>query len=155
MIGMKRDVFYDLDGSATNGVFDANTRTSATIINNFQHIAAETDCVSATTPAEWDSTIVCDGSLNVEQVAFKNLMKKTEFMSIPIKVKLLSTIDEVVASDDTDHTTAYSLQQDMEPKKEKKFSYSLPYISGRIYNIWFGTGIDFTHLAMDTNYLYD
>ncbi len=36
----------------------------------------------------------------------------------------------------------------MEPKKENKFTYSLPYITGQIYNIWWGTGIDFKHVSM-------
>jgi len=31
MLGLKREVFYDLDGSLTNNVFDSNTRTSATL----------------------------------------------------------------------------------------------------------------------------
>lgn len=35
-----------------------------------------------------------------------------------------------------------------------KFTYSLPYITDRIYNIWFGTGINFDHMAMITSSLY-
>ena len=43
----------------------------------------------------------------------------------------------------------------MEPKKEMKFSYSLPYLTGRIYDIWWGSHIDFNHLAMVTTHLYE
>lgn len=35
------------------------------------------------------------------------------------------------------------------------FTYSLPYITDRIYNIWWGTGINFQHLAMVTSHLYE
>lgn len=41
----------------------------------------------------------------------------------------------------------------MEPH-DSSFSWSLPYAAGRIYNVWWGTGIDFTHMAMVSNYLY-
>jgi hypothetical protein len=37
----------------------------------------------------------------------------------------------------------------MEPKKDKPKSYSLPYVVDRVYNAWWSTGLDFTHLAMD------
>lgn len=37
-----------------------------------------------------------------------------------------------------------------EPPNEKPYSYGLPFITGRIYNIWWGTGIDFTHMAITT-----
>ena len=36
-----------------------------------------------------------------------------------------------------------------------KFSYSLPYLTGRIYDIWWGSHIDFNHLAMVTTHLYE
>jgi len=29
-----------------------------------------------------------------------------------------------------------------------KFTYSLPFIIDRIYNIWWGTGLNFQHMAM-------
>ena len=38
MIGLKRDVIYDLDGSLSRA-FDNTTRTSATIVHGFPHIA--------------------------------------------------------------------------------------------------------------------
>ncbi len=38
MVGMKRDVVYDLDGSLSAS-FDGATRTSATIVSNFAHIS--------------------------------------------------------------------------------------------------------------------
>jgi hypothetical protein len=42
----------------------------------------------------------------------------------------------------------------MEPKKDKPEAYSMAYIAGRTYNIWWLTGLDFTHLAMDISKLY-
>ena len=34
--------------------------------------------------------------------------------------------------------------------KEKKYTYALPFITGKIYNIWWGSGIDFSHVAVYT-----
>jgi hypothetical protein len=43
----------------------------------------------------------------------------------------------------------------MDPLKEKPISYSLPYITGSTYAIWWGTGIDFSHLSFVTTPLYN
>lgn len=37
---------------------------------------------------------------------------------------------------------------------ELKFSYSLPYLTDRVYDIWWGSHIDFKHVAMVTSHLY-
>jgi hypothetical protein len=37
----------------------------------------------------------------------------------------------------------------MEPKKDKKESYSIGLVAGRVYNAWWLTGLDWTHLAID------
>lgn len=43
----------------------------------------------------------------------------------------------------------------MEPKSLPK-TYALPYITGRVYNIWWLTGLDFDHLQMySSRYLTD
>lgn len=39
MKGLKRSIIYDTDGSFSAN-FDAVTRTSATIVGNYKHIAA-------------------------------------------------------------------------------------------------------------------
>jgi hypothetical protein len=39
----------------------------------------------------------------------------------------------------------------MEPEVETPYTWSLPYITGRTYQIWWGTGIDFTHLSIYTS----
>ena len=61
--------------------------------------------------------------------------------------------DEIVDESTTDYTEFYSLFGGMEPK-DKKFSWSMPYVAGNIYNIWWLTGIDFTHIAIELSPLY-
>lgn len=42
----------------------------------------------------------------------------------------------------------------MQPKAELAYSWSLPFITGRIYNIWWGSGIDFTHVSVASSPSY-
>ncbi len=37
---------------------------------------------------------------------------------------------------------------------DKKNAYALPFITGRTYNIWWLTGLDFTHLAIESSQLF-
>jgi hypothetical protein len=39
----------------------------------------------------------------------------------------------------------------MEPMEAQKWSYSLPFVAGRTYNVWWLTGLDFTHLNVDVS----
>ena len=34
---------------------------------------------------------------------------------------------------------------------DKKFAYAVPMATGRIYNIWWLSGLDFDHLAVDSS----
>lgn len=38
-----------------------------------------------------------------------------------------------------------------EPKKEKPFTWALPYITGKTYQVWWASGIDFTHMSLFTS----
>ena len=75
MLGLKKDVFYDLDGSATKGVFDTTARTSATISFGWPHLLQDPACKNATDSTLWDKACVCDQTVTVRQVMFTNLIK--------------------------------------------------------------------------------
>lgn len=61
MVGMKRDVIYDLDGSLSAS-FDGNSRTSATIFSNFAHIGVYNQdvCKQSPSPSKWDTAYMCN-----------------------------------------------------------------------------------------------
>ena len=87
MIGLKRDVIYDLDGSFSMK-FDGNSRTSATIVQGFPHIAAfnQANCPPATTVANWDNAVMCGPTITVRRVWFTNLDDQQLFNAQDIKV---------------------------------------------------------------------
>lgn len=42
----------------------------------------------------------------------------------------------------------------MEPMKFQKRTYALPFITGRTYNLWWLTGLDFDYLEMSSTNLF-
>lgn len=74
MIGLKRDVIYDLDASFSSS-FGSGTRTSATIVSNFSHIASYNvnKCPQALNAADWDYAVMCDQTITIRRVFFTNL----------------------------------------------------------------------------------
>ena len=99
MLGLKKEVFYDLDGSATNGMFDTTTRTSATIINGWPHMLQDPACKSATNSTLWDSAATCDSTVTVRQVSFNNIINQQEFKSVSMKARMIATYDEKTKTD--------------------------------------------------------
>jgi hypothetical protein len=43
----------------------------------------------------------------------------------------------------------------MEPHGEKQQAWSLPYLTGKTYDVWWGSGLDFTHLSILTTPLFN
>lgn len=76
MLGLKREVFYDMDGTLTNGVFDSNTRTSAALTYGWPHLLQDTACLQADVPTSWDTGAVCGESVTVRSVMFTNLQNQ-------------------------------------------------------------------------------
>ena len=93
MVGMKRDVIYDLDGSLSKS-FDGATRTSATIISNFAHIGAYNQdvCTQSPNPDGWDNAYMCDQTVTIRRVYFTNMMDPYVFSAQYMKAVQISTI---------------------------------------------------------------
>ncbi len=160
MIGLKRDVIYDLDGSLSSD-FDGNSRASGTIVHSWPHIAStnQNTCPYASTSTDWDDAVMCGPTITIRRVTFTNLENHQLYTAQRMKAAELQSINDTI-----DPNISYLLHTNitsrlintvaMEPKLEKSYSYGLPFITGRIYNIWWGTGIDFTHLSITTTSLF-
>lgn len=145
MNGLKRQIVYDTDGSFSSP-FNTLPRTSATIVTNFKHIASEAGCSSSNNPGLWDNALVCDQTVKIRKVKFTNLREKSIFMNTPIKIQKLSDINQVVPVDSTSFSQIYSTYFAMQPMIDNKFAYSFACVADRIYNVWWLTGLDFSHL---------
>lgn len=159
---LKRDVIYDTDGSLSQK-FDGTSRASGTIVQGFPHIATTNtaDCPSpssVSTPADWDNAVMCGPAITIRRVMFGQLLNKQLFHNQFIKAVELSNINNTVASDLAPglFTSAENnIDFNMPPKKEMKYVWGLPFITGRTYQIWWGAGLDFSHLTMHTTPIFD
>lgn len=96
-------MIYDTDASFSR-YFDNITRSSATIVSNFKHLADDPACKSSPTPNIWDNALVCDQSVIIRRVMFTNLQNEKLFDKIAMKVQKISSIYEVVSVNSTDFT---------------------------------------------------
>lgn len=73
-----------------------------------------------------------------------------------MKVKRLSSMDELVptGTSDTLYTSITSRSSNKEPMLEKPNAWSLPFVTGQIYQVWWGTGLDFSHLSISSSPLF-
>jgi hypothetical protein len=97
MLGLNRDIIYDADASMAP-VFDGITRTSATIVSNFPHIAAfeQNICLSASQPEKWENAVMCDQSATIRKIMFTNLNLPNNFNKQAMKATVLNTFNETV-----------------------------------------------------------
>jgi hypothetical protein len=160
MIGLKRDIIYDLDGSLSYSFDHNSTRTSATIVHGFPHIIVNNSniCPSPLDPTGWDSAVMCDNTVSLRRVGFTNLQNWQDFQSQNLKAVELRNITDTVSQNLTSNLyTSISTRiptTSMEAKLEFTYTWAMPYITGRIYNVWWGSGIDFIHLAAFTTPSY-
>jgi len=95
MIGLKRDVIYDTDGSLSMA-FDNTTRSSATIVQGYSHISQFNQCPAPTAPTSWDNAVMCNSNFTLRRVIFTNLYELKLFHDQGIKVMPLTNITQIV-----------------------------------------------------------
>ena len=158
--GIKRCLIWDTDGSFGQ-IFDGNARPNGgTIMYGYNHIKNfhQSACPEATTAARWDNTIYCDHTETVKRIVITNILPSRSFSGPRLKVTELANINDTTShniSSDlyTSVTNYYSTPS--KQSKEKGNAWSLPYLTGNIYNVWWGVGLDFSHLSLFTTPLYN
>ena len=138
MNGDMKEVLYDIDGSFTTSDFDGIQRPSATVTANFAHMRNDAACRVTINSALWHNTVVCDENVKVTLVRFKSMTPSNDFKNVMIKVQEVSHAYEFVPEDSTSYSGTVP--------EEKKQIWALPFIGGRMYNVWWHTGLDFTFL---------
>jgi hypothetical protein len=155
MNGLKREILYDLDGTFTTNQFDGNQRQAAAVTYNYKHLQTEAACLPTTSTASWDNTIACDQSVKLVTVTFNNLQSSSLFALTGLKAQEIANPTDLVPENSTSYTQIYSffsLSNKMDAMISLPKTYAMPYIAGRIYNIWWLTGLDFDHLSMTSSY---
>ena len=89
---------------------------------------------------------------------FGNLRNQQLFNNQYIKIAELANINDVTpvnATADLVTSEPDTITPLKEAKEEQKQVWGLPFITGKVYNIWWGTGIDFEHLSVFTSPRFD
>ena len=79
MIGQKKDVIYDLDGSLA-AAFGKPSLPSSTLLANFNHVLKgfSSQCsLHTSNSANWDSTILCDDTTTIRRIWFTNAINSS------------------------------------------------------------------------------
>ena len=74
MLGGKRDIIYDSDGSISK-YFDGINRTKTTIVAKYPHIYSDNPnhCFTPSNASLWDNNLLCDNSLIIRRIMFTNI----------------------------------------------------------------------------------
>lgn len=99
MIGLKRDIIYDIDGSLSIAYDNTSRPTGATIVHGYPHIAStNTDfCPPPADTTKWDGAVMCNSSTSLRRVGFTNLADHQDFQRQFMKAIELKTVTDTVA----------------------------------------------------------
>lgn len=141
-----------MDGSYSTN-FDSTTRTSATVMKNWNHFTNESGCAYSTS-ADWNSGTICDQSVKIRQVKFSNLRNHIQFNTAALKVRLLNDYNDTIDENETEYTSYISSHSDKQPMDETPYMFAIPFATGKIYSIWWDRGIDFEHLSLEVTKIF-
>jgi hypothetical protein len=141
---VRREIYYDMDGSLTNLVFDGNTRPNATLIPYFVHNDFAPTCVNATNQTQWNISLLCDSTVVVRSIAFGNAIPEVGFQAANINVYRLTNSTQNISSVSSNYSTTWMVKAMI----DKPLAWATPFIMGQIYNLWWLFGTDFTHLSI-------
>ncbi len=159
MLGVKRDVIYDLDGSFST-VFDGQARTNATIVYNYPHISKQhtSHCFIPQTATSWDSSLLCDPTIKIRRVYFTNLWSNKYYWNVfsnsYINIAPISNITVNHSSLPSTEITTANYYYSLDALIEKSTTWSLPFVTGSKYAVWWSNNYDFDHLSLSTTSLY-
>lgn len=85
MLGLKRDVIYDLDASLSP-YFGGNLGSSATLVCSYNHITQQNSCKQASNSTQWGNLLLCDQTITIRRVFFTNIISLASFNTQDMKV---------------------------------------------------------------------
>ena len=92
--GIRRNIFYDIDGSLSSTLFNgAVVRPNSTILPYFPHNDISGKCFNNTNNTLWDTSLICDNTTVVRTVMFTNALPSSFFQNQIIKFYRLQTAD--------------------------------------------------------------
>jgi hypothetical protein len=102
--------------------------------------------------------VICNENATVRRVMFTNLANTATFKGQTMKAIYLSNASQLIDPNTNSswYTSiiSYMPGAGREAMIEKPFAWSLPFITGNTYGIWWGSGLDFTNMAVSSTSLF-
>lgn len=96
-------------------------------------------------------TLVCNNQVQIRRVQFFSMVPDTSFRSAPLKISVIDPADNknISSVDPTKVTQQYfdaSVMNDLIP------SWTVPVVTGNMYHVMWGNGIDFNNMGVIPRY---
>jgi len=147
----RRYILHDMDGTLAGSIFDGTTRTASTITPYYPHNVITGKCKNATDQVKWSDSLICNSDVVVNDVQFAAAQPAAMFFGVRIFVKRLDTDLQDYAGADPNTITG-SWVQKTDP--EQMNTWSLPFVSGYTYSVFWSTGLDWTSLTVNPSFYF-
>jgi hypothetical protein len=152
MYGDRRDIIYDLDGSLSTYFFNT-TQANGTLMNNFHHITFSSDRCRTSTWNSWGSLAFCGSNATVRRIMLTNAVGASYWYDFYWTGMYVMPIYNISTTSTIDYSITTSVGMTY-PTVEKPSSWSLPFIAGMTYQVWWSNNADFNHLSLTTTPMY-
>lgn len=159
MLGVSRDVIYDSDGSLSSH-FKNSSLTNGTMLYSFPHIlkANPSQCFPALNASHLSGMMYCDGSVKIRRVYFTNVFNNNSYYNFDGEtmyfVPITNDTEDGYSADSSLKTAISGRFSGFEPGIEKLRTWSLPFVAGQKYQVWWNRLPDFFHLSIVTTTLF-
>lgn len=152
MHGDRRDIIYDLDGSLSTYFFNT-TQPNGTLVNKFNHITFDSDRCRISTWTSWASLAFCGSDAVIRRIMLTNAIGANSFYEFFWAGMYVMPISNILNTTPLNLSITTYVGRTF-PVIEKQNSWSLPFITGMTYQIWWTDNLDFNHLSLTTTPLY-
>jgi hypothetical protein len=152
MYGGRRDIIYDTDGSVSTYFFSTH-QTNGTLVNSFPHITFSSDRCRTSNSNAWNALAFCSSSTVVRRIMITNAIGAQNWYDLYWTAMYVMPITNVSSTAVIDYSITTGVGMTY-PNVEKPQSWSLPYIAGMIYQIWWSNNADFNHISLTTTPMY-
>lgn len=161
MLGSKKEIIYDLDGSLSPYFFNLSM-VAGTVVYGYQHIANfhTNECrfpINDSSGWGWNGMVMCNPSLTIRRITFTNIIGANyyyDFYWSSMYVLPMQNVSTPIINSSNINASYVTSVQSTYPNIEKPFSFSLPYVTGNVYQVWWGGGMDYNHLSITTTPIY-